>query len=1474
MTTKLLLNGALLLIVTAALTQSASAQMVGPNAYIKGTSVEIGLDGAGGFEGCNTTVSAPLPGMHFRSNTSYFGFVANPQLNGWSGSAFDGDFFTPGTPENGWGVEIGTAGTSYGNNCNALNQIPGALTNWSHTYTCYSADWQGNLTTGTNLHFKVNYFLQETDLYYTTTVSITNNTAATIADMYYYRNLDPDNNVQVSGDYTTQNTIENEPSSGTCGIALVSATQTNPWNSYLGLAGIGTNFRVGYGGFSNRDASDMWNGVGFTQTPGSTLFVDGAVYLAYRIQNLAPGATETFKFVVILSSAQASNAINNLLYLSYPGSASAPPPACTPYSDTVKICAGVPATIAVQGSIVNDFNWTWSPTTGLSSSTGPSVSAAPTATTTYTLTGTPTSPCVSPVTMTFVVKTSPPSTVVQPPDITTCTGGAVPATVFSSSPAGSTFAWTNSNPAIGLAASGTGNQPAFTATNATGAPITATITVTATIPGGCTGPPVTYTITVNPNLTITVNSATICPTQTATLTATGGSTYVWNTGSTANPYNVSPAVTTSYTVTGSSAGCSGTAVATVTIGGSATITVNSTTVCPGDAAVLTATGGTTYTWNTGSTANPYSVSPTTTTSYTVTGVSGGCTGTAVSTVTVNPTPTTTVPATIVICNGGTTTASGFVSSPAGGTFNWTNSDPSIGLAANGTGNVPAFTAINTGAYAITATITVTPTVNGCIGTPDTYTIMVNPTPAAPTAPGVSVCANTAATLNATAPGGTYDWYDAASAGALLMTGSTYVTPNISTPTNYYVQTTSTAGCVSPMTTVPVTIAAALLVNAGLDDTICYNGNTMLTVVPNGAGYTYSWSPTATLSNGTIYNPVANPSSTTTYGVIVTDPSGCVGSDSVTVFADQQINLAVAGLPTTCFGTCDGQTIVIPSGGSGAFPGYAWSGGCTTPACNQCAGNYTVTVTDSWGCTATNTASVTEPTLLTETIAAPTMVSCYGVCDGSATASVSGGTAAYTYSWNTVPVQTTATASGLCAGTYYCTVTDAHNCTAIDSVVITQPTQVMIAPIANVIICNSGSAVLTALASGGNGGVYSYNWTAATGLSDPTIANPMAAPTTTTTYTVSGADVNGCPALTQTVTVTVNPALSVSTIPVTPVCPAGTIAITATAINGNGGPYAYAWAPATGLSSSTISNPNATPAATTTYTVTATDGCSPAVTSTVTVTVLPLPAPAFSADLTSGCAPLCLNLTDASTISSGSVNRWGWDVNDGANSFANGQTQSHCFNNPGTYSITLIDTSAAGCISTVTYANYITVHSIPVAQFTAPANTSIIVPTVTYTDQSTVDNSSIAAWNWTFGDVLNTTTNTSTQQNPSHLFSDVGTYCAHLVVTSTYGCVDSSDLCVVIDPEFTFYIPNAFSPNGDGINDEFYGKGDFINDFEMTIYDRWGNLIFYTDDINKHWNGTANHGSEIAQMDTYVYVVKLTDYKDKKHKFMGSVTLVK
>jgi len=370
-----------------------NAQINVNGAYLIGNQVEVGIHN-NGHEG-----APDLAGSHSRTNSStevYLGFVANPQNDGWGD--YDGDFFTPGSPENGFGLEIN--GINYSNNGVNVsgvggvtqNEIPGTLSNYQQNGDCISVQWDGSIN---NVALKIVYSLNITQLYYTTEITITNNTGATLNDVYYYRNVDPDNNVELSGDYFTNNSIVSQPTPG-CEKALVSATQSNPWDSYIGLAAIGQNFRVAYGGFSNRDASDIWDGTaGLVGTTGFSVFDDIAIALAYKINVLPAGDSETFQFSVILDQNQIDAAISSLYYFDFVGGSGLPPAYCEPVIDTVFTCAGIPTTISVEGPNSGDYTWAWTPTTDLSATTGTTTQASPNVTTTYTATGTPTGSCIS-----------------------------------------------------------------------------------------------------------------------------------------------------------------------------------------------------------------------------------------------------------------------------------------------------------------------------------------------------------------------------------------------------------------------------------------------------------------------------------------------------------------------------------------------------------------------------------------------------------------------------------------------------------------------------------------------------------------------------------------------------------------------------------------------------------------------------------------------------------------------------------------------------------------------------------------------------------------------------------------------------------------------------------------------------------------------------------------------------------------------
>ncbi|MBK8925773.1 MAG: gliding motility-associated C-terminal domain-containing protein [Crocinitomicaceae bacterium] len=365
---------------------SAIAQLTPTGAYLLGNIAEIAINN-NGHEG-----TSDPGGTHARSDqwdpAVYFGFVANPQNDGWMN--YDGDFFTPGSPENGFGIEVN--GVNYSNNSSYYNEIPGGLSNYVVDGNCLSVDWNGTIA---GVGVKITYHFITTELYYTTEVTLTNNTGGALNDLYFYRNFDPDNNVFLTWDYTTQNTIVSQPTPS-CPKALVSATQANPWLSYVGIAAIGQQFRVSYGGFANRDASDIWNGVaGLTGTVGATSFNDEAISLAYKINSLPAGASETFEFVIILDDTQVDEAFAQLYDFSFSGSGGSGS-VCNPVTDTAYLaCPGQSIQLDITGPGVTDYNWVWTPGTGLTPATGPTVMASPATSTLYTVTGTPINPCLS-----------------------------------------------------------------------------------------------------------------------------------------------------------------------------------------------------------------------------------------------------------------------------------------------------------------------------------------------------------------------------------------------------------------------------------------------------------------------------------------------------------------------------------------------------------------------------------------------------------------------------------------------------------------------------------------------------------------------------------------------------------------------------------------------------------------------------------------------------------------------------------------------------------------------------------------------------------------------------------------------------------------------------------------------------------------------------------------------------------------------
>ncbi|HTF04561.1 MAG TPA: gliding motility-associated C-terminal domain-containing protein, partial [Bacteroidia bacterium] len=181
-----------------------------------------------------------------------------------------------------------------------------------------------------------------------------------------------------------------------------------------------------------------------------------------------------------------------------------------------------------------------------------------------------------------------------------------------------------------------------------------------------------------------------------------------------------------------------------------------------------------------------------------------------------------------------------------------------------------------------------------------------------------------------------------------------------------------------------------------------------------------------------------------------------------------------------------------------------------------------------------------------------------------------------------------------------------------------------------------------------------------------------------------------------------------------------------------------------------------------------------------------------------------------------------------------------------------------------------VFAVPVAAFTAgPQPTTILNPVVTFTDAST----NAASWLWSFGDLANSS---STDQHPTFTYPDPICYLVELEVTSSDGCVDTAVQLVCIDPDVIIYVPNTFTPDENGLNDVFIPVSQGINPdkYEFWIFDRWGNMIFYTDDLDEGWDGKVLGSNEICQIDTYVWKIKCQDILDKRHDLIGIVNLIR
>ncbi|MFM7006859.1 MAG: gliding motility-associated C-terminal domain-containing protein [Flavobacteriales bacterium] len=1158
--------------------------------------------------------------------------------------------------------------------------------------------------------------------------------------------------------------------------------------------------------------------------------------------------------------------------------------------------------LTLTATSANGYSWIGG---GSNLGTNPSITIS--APGTYTVTVTGSNGCTSTASTTISQNTQAPTVSINATanGVLTCSNTSVTLTGSSSTGSG-TATWLNGTTVISNGPiSGTGNIANLVVTS----PGTYTLNILEA--NGCLGTS-NYTVTQNitaPTAVITNNTATTlltCSQTSINVLASGANTYAWSNGTSVNGTNAALTISSpgTYTVTATGTnGCIDTEQITITQNITAPIAaiVNNTgatqLTCAVTSISLTATGGGTYSWSNGPSVvgTNASLNVTTPGTYTVTVTNpiNGCTHTSAQTITQNISPPTvsvsSAPNTTTLtCS----TTSITLTASGGSAYTWISLGNNLGTNASINVTTPGTYSVSvTGANGCTASVNTTVTQN-----------TTAPTAAINNLPATNILTCTTTTINLTATGGvSYSW----SNGTNIV--GTNATLAVNTPGTYTVTVTGSNGCTATANTVitqNITAPVASITNNSNTTILTCSQLSIAVVASGGAGYSWS-NGTSNVGNLTSLS-ITTPG---TYTVTATAANGCTDTEIITV--TQNIIAPTAAITNTTNTTvldCNTTAISLTANGGTS---YSWTNGSTNLGSNatinlNTAGTYTLTATAANGCTDTEVITITS-----QANTNPTFTQIAPICTGTTFSLPTTSTNNVTGSWSPAPnlmATTTYTFTptvGVCANTTSMTITvnpypviSATNDTICNGSVGTITTQVnllggnyswigntstqanlSISPststtyfviynlagctdttsaqmivnpvpvvqVQNATICAGQTGQLIASANLPNG---SYSW--ANGSTNDTIT---LTPLTTTTQTVNYT-LNGCTSAAVTATLTVNPVPSISMNNQT-ICSGDPVTLTAVA-NPVG---TYYWGPNAiqGAATNTF-----TPSQDSTLEVfNVLNGCS-SDTIQATVTVLPLPISTFSANILQGCVPLNVVFT-ADVANNTSYN---WQTSNQLT--ANGAQANLEFDMNGSFAVTL-NATLNGCSSSTTIANMINVDNYPIASF-EPSSQVFTEPNQTLSFW----NNSLGATSyvWNFGDG-----GSSNLEAPSHLFEieNEGTTVV-LYAYSNLGCMDTVTYYIGFDPGLVYYIPNTFTPDGDQFNQTFlpiFTSGIDPYNYQMLIYNRWGEVIFESLHPEIGWDGTYGTLGNPVQNGTYTYLITVKiPSVDERKTIKGHVNLIK
>lgn len=642
---------------------------------------------------------------------------------------------------------------------------------------------------------------------------------------------------------------------------------------------------------------------------------------------------------------------------------------------------------------------------------------------------------------------------------------------------------------------------------------------------------------------------------------------------------------------------------------------------------------------------------------------------------------------------------------------------------------------------------------------------------------------------------------------------------------------------------------------------CYgeNSGSLIGNVTGGTPiYSYIWDNSAVTSN------TLSGLSAGVYGLTVKDNKQCELYRRVTVAEPDELLINVAAQNPQCYNTCDGIIDIQTSGG--VYP-YDYSiGGINQPDSlkeDVCPGNYTVIATDANDCQAFElSVQITAPdTFKIDSIQKLDLL-CKEICNGEINIFSDLGATDYKIEPGNGFINSP-NFTALCDGVYNIYVRNSNGCLdSLKDLALTAPPLISYTIPKDTTICVDGTATFELNASGGFGnlktfvngtdtnstGVFNFN------LSSDTILN----------FTIL--DENKCSPLTPIIAnVTVRDSLQIAAFDDMTICAQDSAMLFGVGSGGDGN-LSFSWER---VRDNTVISTKDTvvvyPLKTTQYLVTLNDGCeTPTVSDTVSVEVLELPEFTINQSAANYCAPTKIYFDIESTEINGYI--LDWRLNN--LTVSNNESDSLNLEYIGNYDLLLNMTSPQGCNFKYVEDSFINVFPLPKASIHVNGNTrKISDPVFTLTNES--ENYSSITWLIDNSEIF-------TNEVLLTKFDSVGCYPVDLIAYSAGGCSDTINEELCVEDIFQVFVPNGFTPNGDGINDGFIPvvRNIDASTFKFWVFNRWGENIYYSEDMNAPWNGRRNNNMRECQIDVYVWVFQANDVYGFSQYEVGTISLVR